>query len=87
MKKLHLHVLLVDGNQGDSCPRYFQHAHFVPIVGVGKRGVYSRKIKSHYVRDEEGRLQRDKGRIRERWVRLFCSLFNAKPDMLDPDIP
>ena len=21
--------------------RYFQHAHFIPIVGVGKRGVYS----------------------------------------------
>ena len=20
--------------------RYFQHAHFIPIVGVGKRGVY-----------------------------------------------
>ena len=21
--------------------RYFQHAHFIPTVGVGKRGVYS----------------------------------------------
>ena len=20
--------------------RYFQHAHFIPIVGVGKRGIY-----------------------------------------------
>ena len=22
------------------CRRYFQHTHFIPIVGVGKRGVY-----------------------------------------------
>ena len=22
------------------CRRYFQHAHFMPIVGVGKRGAY-----------------------------------------------
>ena len=22
------------------CSRYFQHAHFIPIVGVGKRGAY-----------------------------------------------
>ena len=21
--------------------RYFQHAHFIPVVGVGKRGAYS----------------------------------------------
>ena len=27
----------------DCCrlPRYFQHAHFIPIVGVGKRGEYN----------------------------------------------
>ena len=30
----------------ENCPittylqRYFQHAHFIPIVGVGKRGAY-----------------------------------------------
>ena len=34
-----------------------------------------------------GRLLRDKGRIRERWVRFFRSLLNSKSDMLDPDIP
>ena len=22
------------------CRRYLQHAHFIPIVGVGKRGAY-----------------------------------------------
>ena len=30
--------------------------------------------------------QRDKERIRERWVRFFRSLLNAKSNMLDPDI-
>ena len=30
---------------------------------------------------------RDKGRIRERWVRFFHSLLNSKSDMLDADIP
>ena len=39
------------------------------------------------VRDEGGRLLRDKGCIRERWVRFFRSLLNSKSDMLDPDIP
>ena len=34
-----------------------------------------------------GRLLRDKGRIRERWVRFFRSLLNNKSDMLHPDIP
>ena len=38
------------------------------------------------VRDEEGRLLRDKGCLRQRWVRFFRSLLNAK-SMLDPDIP
>ena len=45
------------------------------------------KVESQSVRDEEVRLLRDKGRIRERWVRFFRSLLNAKSDMLDPDIP
>ena len=33
------------------------------------------------------RLLRDKGRIRERLVRFFRSLLNAKSDMLDPNTP
>ena len=45
------------------------------------------KIESQCVRDEGGRLLREKWRIRERWVRFFRSLLNAKSDMLDPDIP
>ena len=45
------------------------------------------KVESQCVRDEGGRLLRDKGRIRERWVRFFRSLLNSKSDMLDPDIP
>ena len=37
--------------------------------------------------DEEGRLLRDKGRIRKRGVRFFRSLLNSQSDMLGPDIP
>ena len=44
----------------------------------------TKKVESQYVRDEQGRLLRDKERIRERWVRLVRSLLNAKSDMLDP---
>ena len=44
-------------------------------------------MESQCVRDEEGKLLRDKGRIRERWVRFFRSLLNAKSDMVDSDIP
>ena len=47
----------------------------------------TKKVESQCVRDEGGRLLRDKGRIRERWVRFFRSLLNSKSDMLDPDIP
>ena len=47
----------------------------------------TRKVESQCVRDEEGRLLRDKGRIHEEWVRFFRSLLDAKSVMLDPDIP
>ena len=47
----------------------------------------TKKVESQCVRDEEGRLLRDKRRIRERWVRFFRSLLNSKFDMLDADIP
>ena len=47
----------------------------------------TKKVESQCVRDEEGRLLHDKGRIRERWVRFFRSLLNSKSDILDPDIP
>ena len=45
------------------------------------------KVESQCIRDLGGRLLRDKGRIRERWVRFFCSPLNPSFDMLDPDIP
>ena len=47
----------------------------------------TKKVESQCVRDEEGRLLRDKGRIHQRWVRFFRSLLNAKSDKLDPKIP
>ena len=46
-----------------------------------------KKVESQCVRDEGGSMLRDKGRIRERWMRFFRSLLNSKSDMLDPDIP
>ena len=47
----------------------------------------TKQVESQCVRYEEARLLRDKGRIRERWVRIFRSLLNSKSDMLDADIP
>ena len=47
----------------------------------------TKKVESQCVRDEGRRLLRDKGLISEKWVRFFRSLLNAKPDMLDPNIP
>ena len=47
----------------------------------------TKKVESQCVRDEEGRLLRDKGRIRERWVRFFRSLLNSISNILDLDIP
>ena len=41
---------------------------------------------SAYVKDENGVLLRDVELIRERWVRWFHTLFNAKSPRLDPNI-
>ena len=60
--------------------RFFQNIKSVQLEETNK-------VESLCVRDEGGRLLRDKGRIRERWVRFFRSLLNSKSDMLDPDIP
>ena len=62
-----------------------QHGFFQNIKSVQLEE--TKKMESQCVRDEEGRLLRDKGRIRERWVRLFRSLLNSNSDMLDADIP
>ena len=62
-----------------------QHGFFQNIKWVQLEE--TKKVESQCVRDERGRLLRDKRRIRERWVRFFCSLLNSKSDMIDPDIP
>ena len=41
---------------------------------------------SAYVKDEDGLLLRDLELIRERWVRRFHTLLNAKSPKLDPNI-
>ena len=62
-----------------------QHGFFQNIKSVQLEE--TKKVESQCVRDEEGRLLRDKGRLRERWLRFFRSLLNSKFDMLNPDIP
>ena len=62
-----------------------QHRFFQNIKPVQLEE--TKEVKSQCVRDEGGRLLRDKGRIHERWVRFFRLLLNSKSDMLDPDIP
>ena len=62
-----------------------QHGCFQNIKSVQLEE--TKNVESQSVRNEEGRLLRNKGRIRERWMRFFRSLLNVKSDMLDPDIP
>ena len=62
-----------------------QHGFFQNIKSVQLEE--TKNIESQCVRDEEGRLLRDKGRVHERWVRFFRSLLNPKSNMLDSDIP
>ena len=62
-----------------------QHGFFQNIKSVQLEE--TKKVESKCVCDEGGRLRRDKGRIRKRWVRFVRSLLNSKSDMLDPDIP
>ena len=62
-----------------------QHGFIQNIKSVQREE--TKKVESQCVRDEEGTPLRDKGRIRERWVRFFRSLLNSKSDMLDADIP
>ena len=62
-----------------------QHGFFQNINSVQLEE--TKKVESQCVRDEEGSLSLDKGRIRERWVRFFRSLLNSESDMLDADIP
>ena len=43
-------------------------------------------LSSEYVKDENGVLLRDVELVRERWVRWFHTLLNAKSPRLDPNI-
>ena len=62
-----------------------QHRFFQNIKSVQLEE--TKKVESQCVRDQGRRLLRDKGRIRERWVRFSRSLLNSKSDVLDFDIP
>ena len=62
-----------------------QHGFFKNIKSMQLEE--TKKVESQCIRDEGGRLLRNKGRVRERWVRFFRSLLNASFDVLDPDIP
>ena len=62
-----------------------QHGFFQNIKSVQLEE--TKKVESRCVRDAGGRLLRDKGCIREGWVRFFRSLLNSQSDILDPDIP
>ena len=62
-----------------------QHGFFQNIKSVQLEE--TKRFESQCARNDGGRLLRDNGRTRERWVRFFRSQLNAKSDMLDPDIP
>ena len=67
------------------CTREGDHAgsykHFKTMDLEGKR-----HLGSAYVKDESGVLLKDVELIRERWVRWFHTLLNAKLPRLDPNI-
>ena len=46
----------------------------------------TRKVNSHYIRDEEGIMLRNSGLVLGRWARLFGNFLNAKSDKLRLDI-
>ena len=58
---------------------FFQHLKSMEVEET-------RKVESRCIRDEDGRILRDKDLINQRWARFFHSLLNAKAEKLDPDI-
>ena len=64
-----------EGDQAD----FYKHLKKMNLKGKRDRS-------SAYVKDENGVLLRDVGLIRERWVRWFHTLINAKSPRLDPNI-
>ena len=59
--------------------RFYKHLKTMNLEGKGDRS-------SEYVKEENGVLLRDVELIRERWVRWFHTLLNAKSPRLDPNI-
>ena len=59
-----------------------QFGFYKHLKGMDVKGKMT--YNSQYIRDEEGRLLRDIGLIRERWVRWFHKLLNTKSPTLDP---
>ena len=58
---------------------FYQHLKGMDVEG-------KRTFTSQYIKDEEGLLLWDNALIRERWVRWFHNLLNAKSPTLDPSI-
>ena len=58
---------------------FYKHLKTMNLEGKRDRS-------SAYVKDENGVLLRDVELIRERWVRWFHTLLNAKSPRLDPNI-
>ena len=58
---------------------FYKHLKTINLEGKRDRS-------SAYVKDENGVLLRDVKVIRERWVRWFHTLLNAKSPRLDPNI-
>ena len=46
----------------------------------------TKSIELQYIHDEKGGMLRDERCIRERWVRFFRALLNAKSNKLDSEI-
>ena len=61
----------------------FQFGFYQHLNGMD---VEERTFTSQYIKDKERRLLRDNALIRERWVRWFHKLLNAKSPTLDPSI-
>ena len=62
-------------------------ARITPTHQIGEAGGDKESRITVRPRDESRGLQCDRSLIRERWVRFFRSLQNAKSKILDPNIP
>ena len=77
---LERHVVELEKLRKEDQRRFFQNIKSLQLEGA-------KEVESQYIRDKEGRLHRDKGSGRNRWVQFFCSQLNGKSDILHPDIP